>query len=464
MEQAPVSKLDKICHEIFASTLRANYTSPRDEEPTSKRLLYAEKIAALANKLSDPKTLRLNLLKAPMLRKIGDVEREFLKAAMPTLICSARPYNTQYVLEKGGSVLNRWAGITDSIDSPPEDVTELFISSQAFKNTLLKLLVGNSDDNRVVNMRNMVNGVPWSSSDVEGAQTAVDDDAECTFHPKINRYPKYLKNAPKPRFPKNTIGRRLKDFLETPQPRHGCEEYYDDNDELDLEITADDYGPTDYSSPFNNRCPLTTPIRRYADRSRQEQLIPTRKGAMDCRVGDGYMITETHRDSYNGISPKVDEIDELLSSLPRLDEKLFMSNGYKGADTKLRFVTPHRSHLYSEIGCVPPQCDKDTSSPWQDLLRGGYLPNSMRFSIDHHRNHDVEHSNRRYVGSMKGCDFVLPQTMAAPMFTRSRGADLLDQNEAYYTTMQSLRKGNTPLDILEAQLAQPIINVMKLRC
>ncbi|ORM40816.1 uncharacterized protein BXIN_2274 [Babesia sp. Xinjiang] len=472
-----VCKFDKIAHEIFASTLRAPYTSPRDAVPDSKRLKYADIVAALAKRISEPRTLKLNLLLLPGLKRLSSVEADFLKAAVPVLICAARPYNNQFTLDHGSALLFRWAGCGNaSVTSPSSDVTELLISPHAFKNTLLKLLNGNSDDYRIVSMRKQVSGEPWTS-EVEGESSAVptdeDDEAECTFKPKLNKYPKYLSSAPRLAYPPKSLSGQLKKLLDMP-PRHSS-----DTDEIDVPEPEQLDFQTDYGSPFNNTCPLgsTFGAEDLKDISFGLERPSHDMGVNQASVRASYRATELSEGgaAYN-LLPNVfsrgyknrtvekgphdvdAEIEAIMASLPSMKRPVppTMRTAYN--EPGLRFVSPLRNHLCTTVGPAPDEVSGYPIKSWQDQLRGGFINTGMKFFAEPERT--VSPSHGKYVGSLKQCDYVLPHNMGLPLFSRRAPGD------KYHDSRKPVSResgcASTPLDILEAQLAKMPVNIRKM--
>ncbi|GFE54752.1 aspartate aminotransferase, putative [Babesia ovis] len=467
MTTAPVCKLDKIAHEIFASTLRAPYSSPRDAVPDSRRLKYADIVAGLAQKISEPRTLKLNLLRLPQLKKLPVIESDFLKAATPVLVCAARPYNNQYILEHGTALLFTWAGCGGaSVASPCNDVTELFISPQAFKNTLLKLLNGNSDDHRIVSMREKVTGVPWSNS-IE-AESAIkpaedNDEAECTFHPRVNKYPRYLRSAPQLAYPPSSLSGKLKKFLDMPPP------HMPELEEEEPPFMEQEYDEMDYGSPFNNSCPLGNRahyeddlMADFCHRGRYTQKIdPARaqysvyNSPSNFDTGISYRpspVVFDKRDvghDVGRVAGDIDaEIDAIMASLPSMRKRI-TPPPKPSSVPQLRFVTPLRSHLCATVGSAT----EDLSpSAWKDNLRGGYINTGMKFP--------AEPEPSKYAGSLKQCDYIIPAKMALPSFSRR----VMAQGGMYdcFKPQSGNTTGKSPLDILEAQLAQPTVTIGKM--
>ncbi|GIX64294.1 serine beta-lactamase mitochondrial, putative [Babesia caballi] len=400
MEPSTACKWDRIAHDIFAATLRSSSTSPREEAPDSRRLKYADCAAALAKRLSDPRTLKLNLLRLPRLRTLSAVEADFLKAAIPALTCAARPYNSKLSLESGTAVLNAWAGCSGaSTAAPSDEVTEMFISPQAFKNTLLRILNGNSDDNRVVAMRDQLVGVPWSTSieaDAAAGAAADDDETQCTFHPKLCKYPQYLQSTPKLAYPKDTALGKLKQLLET-SPRRPVEDY---EGYPSASGPEDGFGQTDYGSPFNNACPFSRTLREEADdrglcnvRGHYEAIGHEACGRMSrvpagpLQTNDRYVVRDCDvikgNVNYCGnVRPNVDDdIDAIIASLPGMKLRPAPPQRRTGLAASLRFVTPRRHRLCSKIDRAPDASAGYDPASWEDRLRGGFLESRMRLSI-----------------------------------------------------------------------------------
>lgn len=462
------SKLDKTCHELFASTLRPDGSSSGDETVTSNRLKCADKVAALAKKLSDTKTLKLNLLKLLKLHKLPEVEKDFLKAAIPTLTCAARPYNTPHNLENGIALINEWAGVYHRADLiNAKEVTELLISPQAFKNTLLKLLNGKSDDHRVVVMRKHIEGKPWCDSTEELENDVGDDDQECVFQPKLNKYPQYLKNAPKKAYPKNTIAGKLDHLLDTPQRKFEHDEEADDSQA--------EYERYDYGTPSNVRCPFNTPMNRNAkgvgfhdkallfkkvigEEQHDEYNPSRRRGARVKQTNAESNAAVSHQYDSNTQLLNGDEVDEIFNRVPGIDERLPRFVGK--VDPHLHYVRPKKNRIPTELWSMQ---QHEENKMWPASLRGGYLGNDMRFSSDTTTHHAVDHNGHTHVGSMKRCDYIMPHGMLTPSFGH-RVPDVNYENRVYNGKHENTKNASDPLDVLEAQLAAPIVNVMKLRC
>ncbi|EDO06401.1 hypothetical protein BBOV_II004460 [Babesia bovis T2Bo] len=478
MSSVSTCKLDKIAHEIFANTLRAPYTSPRDGVPDSRRLRYADIVASLAHKLSDPRSVKLNLLRLPELRNVSNDEMDFLKAAVPMLVSAARPYNTQYNLDNGTARLYTWAGCGGAVVSGcNNDVSELLISPQAFKNTLLKLLNGNSDDNRVVTIRERVSGVPWFNSIDTVENEPVNEDVECTFKPKINKYPRYLHSAPKLAYPANSLPGQLKRVLDTPTHVDEPMGYYG-------------YDDMDYGSPFNNTCPLgashddTKHSRSCEPRKCTDVVCSNTYTSRTPRTSSGTTYRPTPLmfqhpwigGDLDKLNADIDaEVDAIMAGMPSmrrpytvkntcatdplltwLDEtrgecrsKITKGNkGFHAAEDynkeQLSYLTPMRNHICATV-------ERDPASPqaFKDTLRGGYIYTGMNFSTE-------PETPSRGVGSMKQCDYVIPSKMPLPSFAR-RSARGFYRGSKHNGDVSSL-------DMIEAQLAQPSLNIRKMLC
>ncbi|CDR95324.1 hypothetical protein, conserved [Babesia bigemina] len=479
MKSTAVCKYDKIAHEIFAATLRAPSTSPRDQEPDSRRLHYGDLVARLANRISDEKTLKLNLLLLPQFTRVPAVEEEFLKAAIPFLTCAARPYNSKHALDNGAAILQKWAdaGIGKDIITSG-DLTELLISPQAFKNTLLKLLSGKSDDNRVVNMRKQVIGVSWSPCMDENDASAEAEDgdaAECTFHPKLNKYPGYLRKAPKLAHAKATLARQSDHTLDLSP----CGFYVDPHDQGSKQIARNHDGEVDYGSPYNKVCPFGTtrfncdmastirfptellgaPASKVADSPTRILLKPfgkPHKNAAEKRVTILDAKCAQECDVLN-IDEKIEEIMNSLPSIARISPP--HANDTEGRSS-LGFVAPQRHRLCSSN---VDSYERPSYGPttWQDKLRGGYVSSGMRFSQNSNYQSPSSPFSTRNAGSLKQCDYILPRSFGIPIFKNSPAAGS-HHNEVYAPQKAKIGQHSNPLDVIEAQLAQLPVNLRQI--
>ncbi|GBE61472.1 serine beta-lactamase mitochondrial, putative [Babesia ovata] len=479
MKSTAVCKYDKIAHEIFAATLRAPSTSPRDQEPDSRRLRYSDLVAKLANHISDEKTLKLNLLLLPLLTKVPEVEQDFLKAAIPFLTCAARPYNSKYALDNGTAILNKWAtsGLGNE-DTTSQDVTEMLISPQAFKNTLLKLLNGKSDDNRVVNMRNQLTGVSWSPcmEEKDAVVAAVDDDdAECTFQPKLNRYPAYLRNAPKLMQPKDKVSRKTNPTLDLSP----CGYYEDGYDQQTRQIVRTNDGEIDYGSPCNNVCPFGT--RRFNfDMASQTRRPVEHMNAPASQVVDsprGILLQSFAKQPHQNAAEKRvtisdakltpnydvdnidDKIEEIINSLPSITRMSPPATNDMEERYSLRFVPSQRHHLCS-VNADSYERENYMTTPWQEKLRGGYVNTGMRFSQSDNCHSPSSPFSARNAGSLKQCDYILPRSFGIPIFKNSPAAG--SHNEVYTPQKPKFEQQRNPLDVIEAQLAQLPVNLRQI--
>ncbi|KAF5153259.1 hypothetical protein TpMuguga_04g02685 [Theileria parva strain Muguga] len=148
---ASPNKLERLSHEYFVSSLRTWCNSQNDQTKTLN-LVKSEWVNRITNKLTS--TSKVDLMKLMTLTGLYEVELDFIKLSVPTLIYFSTLYNSGYGCEDSCLLLTEWSNNTNTdvslqLNSGEFVYNPIYINRERFKNLLLKMLNSPSRDKRI---------------------------------------------------------------------------------------------------------------------------------------------------------------------------------------------------------------------------------------------------------------------------------------------------------------------------
>ncbi|UKK02781.2 hypothetical protein MACK_002878 [Theileria orientalis] len=150
MKCSSPSKIDRVTHENFVSSLRTWCNSDTDLKPSVTDLNIA-----WINQISERLLVgaKVDLTKVVTLDRLSNVEVDFLKLAVPNLSYFAKSPHSTATNESSLQLLKNWTGVPISLAESDNSVKSILINKLKFKNIILKLLTNASNDKRITRMQ-----------------------------------------------------------------------------------------------------------------------------------------------------------------------------------------------------------------------------------------------------------------------------------------------------------------------
>ncbi|UKJ89787.2 hypothetical protein MACJ_003041 [Theileria orientalis] len=173
MKCSSPSKIDRLTHDNFVSSLRTWCNSDTESNPSITDLNVA-----WINQISERLLVgaKVDLSKVVTLDRLSRVEVDFLKLAVPNLAYFAKTPRSSTTNESSLQLLKTWTGVPMLLTDSDISAKSLLVNKLKFKNVILKLLANASNDKRIRRMQSFI----INPTEMDLSTTTSSDDEDVT--------------------------------------------------------------------------------------------------------------------------------------------------------------------------------------------------------------------------------------------------------------------------------------------